>query len=91
MMTQRGKRRREGVVEPPDLEGLYPSQKSVKKRRTGVIKPPILEELQFVAIPERHGAAPPSDCTSGLNEDPLVDKETTNGVSHEQNDAEIAE
>ena len=90
-MAQPGKRRREGVVEAPDLEGLYPSQKSVKKRRTGVIKPPNLEELQFLGLPERHGAAPPSDCTSGLDEDPLVHKETSNGVSHEQSDAEVAE
>ena len=45
-MTQPGKRRRVGVVDPPDLEGLCPPQKSVKKRRVGIIKPPVFEELR---------------------------------------------
>ena len=50
-MTQPGKRRREGVIDAPDFEGLYAAQKAVKKRRRGVVRPPSLEELQ---VPEHH-------------------------------------
>lgn len=50
-MTQPGKRRRDGVVDAPDFDGLYAAQKAVKKRRRGVVRPPSLEELQ---IPEHH-------------------------------------
>jgi hypothetical protein len=50
-MTQPGKRRRDGVVDTPDFDGLYAGQKAVKKRRRGVVRPPSLEELQ---VPEHH-------------------------------------
>ena len=80
-MTQAGKRRREGVVEVPDFEGLYAAQKAVKKRRRGVVKPPVLEELQ---LPEHHAAAvlAGNGVCDANNNSPVAeeDAETTNGV-----------
>ena len=78
-MTQAGKRRREGVVEVPDFEGLYAAQKAVKKRRRGVVKPPVLEELQ---LPEQHAVLAGNGVCDANNNSPVAegDAETTNRV-----------
>lgn len=82
--TQPGKRRREGVVEPPDLKGLYPTQRSVKRRRIGVVKPPVVEQLQL----PKHDSALNSSCEKKNEDGPLeliaaaVDKEETSNGAH---------
>ena len=93
VMTQQsiGKRRRDGVVEPPDLEGLYPSEKSVKRRRVGVIQPPVLEELQ---LPEHFAVTSTADelgsrgtCAENLDEpaaDDIPQRKASNGVHEPQ-------
>ena len=63
-MTQPGKRRRDGVVDAPDFDGLYAAQKAVKKRRRGVVRPPSLEELQ---VPEHHAALAENGACDGNN------------------------
>lgn len=82
-MTQPGKRRRDGVVDAPDFDGLYAAQKAVKKRRRGVVRPPSLEELQ---VPEHHavlaGNVGASDGNNNSHNSPPVFEEAseiTNG------------
>ena len=87
-MTQVGKRRREGVVEPPDLEGLYPSEKSVKRRRMGVVQPPVYEQLQVQVHDISAAAANANLNTRSVKNDeesPTVEREKSpNGVREEE-------
>ena len=82
--TQPGKRRREGIVEPPDLKGLYPTRRSIKRRRVGVVEPPAFEQLQ---LPE-HDSALNGSCGKKSEDGPLeliaaaVDKEETSNGAH---------
>ena len=89
-MTQAGKRRRAGVVDAPDFDGLYAGEKAVKKRRTGVTRAPSLEELQ---VPEHHavlaGNAGACDGNNSQHQSAVVDEEeeTTNGPENKRVEA----
>ena len=90
-MTQAGKRRRAGVVDAPDFDGLYAGEKAVKKRRTGVTRAPSLEELQ---VPEHHAvlAGNAGACDGNNNsqyQSAVVDEEeeTTNGPENKRVEA----
>ena len=84
-MTQVGKRRREGVVEPPDLEGLYPSEKSVKRRRMGVVQPPVYEQLQVHDISAAANANLNTRSVKNDEESPTVEREkSSNGAREEE-------
>ena len=80
--THPGKRRREGVVEPPDLDELNQAQRSVKRRRMGVVQPPSLEELQL----PKHDSALKGSGGKNAHDEPLVaavGKEETSNGAHE--------
>lgn len=90
-MTQPGKRRRDGVVDAPDLDGLYEARKAVKKRRRGVVRPPSLEELQ---VPEHHAvlAGDVGACDGNNNDQntPVFEGESEISNGHERVKEETA-
>lgn len=84
-MTQVGKRRREGIVEPPDLDGIYAGEQSVKRRRRmGIVQPPVYEQLQ---LPESLSATNLNDREERDESPAAGDEKSSNGVEVEEKEA----
>ena len=84
-MTQVGKRRREGIVEPPDSDGLYAGEQSVKRRRRmGVVQPPVYEQLQ---LPDSLSATNLNEREERDESPAAADEKSSNGVEIEEKEA----